>query len=321
MRSSSGRAATGLPVAPVDPSWPGAGVAGTLLVVWHTYREGTETSARIRLQPSRLLNRNASSFNAIISALSSETYARIDERSSDPASENISLLRVSRFLNEHYTIAGSNLFTQDFHVFENQSDLSVRGRFSQRKSLVQLVSGSEKSYLRERSVRIRSQMVKEIANQTEFVEKLDQVGATQVSPRERDILSRNLLSDFSYRPEREWEIGFAFQVGRSEDRFGGKEVTADINVQALKAVYAFLAKGQLRSELKREEVLVSATDPTRILPFELTEGRFVGKTYIWSLAIEYRLTNNVQLTVDYRGRTEGGRPPVHIARAEAKAFF
>jgi hypothetical protein len=282
-----------------------------------------KTSARIRLQPARLLNRHASSLNALLSALSSETYARIDERSSDPVSDNISLLRLSRFLNESYTIAGSNLFTQDFYVFENQSDLSFRGRFSQRKGLVQLVSGSEKSYLRERSMRVRSQLVKEIANQTEFVDKLDQVGAAQTSPRERDIQSRNLLSDFSYRPEREWEIGFGFQVGRSEDRFGGKEVSADVNVQLVRVVYAFLGKGQLRSELKREEILLggAAADPTRILPYELTEGRVVGKTYLWSLAMEYRLTNNVQLTVDYRGRTEGGRPPVHIARAEAKAFF
>jgi len=281
------------------------------------------TSVRIRLQPGRIVNRSASTLNTLLAAVSGESYVRIDERSSDPTADNISLLRLSRFLNDQYTIAGSNLFTQDFHVFENQSDLSLRGRFSQRRGLVQLVSGSERSYLRERSVRVRSQLVKEIANQTEFMEKLDQVAATQTSPRERDIISQNLISDFSYRPEREWEIGFGFQVGESEDHFGGSTVSAETNVQMLRAVYAFLGKGQARGEMKREEVILGGTSnvPGRVLPFELTEGRVEGKTYLWSLAMDYRITNNIQLTVDYRGRTEGGRPPVHTARAEAKAFF
>ena len=75
--------------------------------------------------------------------------------------------------------------------------------------------------------------------------------------------------------------------------------------------------------MKREEIDLTgvSNDPARVLPYELTGGRVAGKTYLWSLAMDYRLTNNIQLTVDYRGRTEGGRPPVHIARAEAKAFF
>jgi len=282
-----------------------------------------KTSMRFRLQPARILNRTSSALNAVLSAVSSETYIRIDERSSDPVTRHITLLRLSHFLNDQYTIAGSSLFTQDFHVFENQPDLSFRGRLSQRKSLMQLVSGSERSYFRERSLRVRSQLVQEIANQTEFIEKLDRVDATQASPRERDILSQNLVSDFSYRPEREWEVGFGFQVGRSEDRYGGGSVIADVNVQSARIVFAFLGKGQMRGEMKREEIDLTgvSNDPARVLPYELTGGRVAGKTYLWSLAMDYRLTNNIQLTVDYRGRTEGGRPPVHIARAEAKAFF
>ncbi len=282
-----------------------------------------KTSIRIRLQPARVLSSARSGVNSFLSALSTETYARIDERSSDPVAENISLLRLSHFLNDQNTIAGSNIFTQDFHVFENHADLSFRARFSQRRSLVQLVSGSERSYLRERSIRIRSQLVREIANQTEYINRLDQVDATQQSSRERDIVSQTLLSDFSYRPEREWEIGFVLQVGRSEDRFSGDNVVSDGNAQSIRAVYAFLGKGQLRVEAKREEIVLtgSPNDPARILPYELTEGRSVGKTFLWSLALDYRLTNNIQLTLDYRGRTEGGRPAIHNARAEAKAFF
>jgi hypothetical protein len=46
-----------------------------------------------------------------------------------------------------------------------------------------------------------------------------------------------------------------------------------------------------------------------------------GKTWLWRAALDYRLTNFVQASLNYDGRSEGGRPPVHTGRAEVRAFF
>jgi len=46
-----------------------------------------------------------------------------------------------------------------------------------------------------------------------------------------------------------------------------------------------------------------------------------GKTWLWRAALEYRLTNFVQASLNYDGRSEGGRSPVHTGRAEVRAFF
>jgi hypothetical protein len=42
---------------------------------------------------------------------------------------------------------------------------------------------------------------------------------------------------------------------------------------------------------------------------------------LWSVAFDYRVTQFIQATMNYDGRTEGGRSPVHTARAEVRAFF
>jgi hypothetical protein len=282
-----------------------------------------KSSLRVRFQPARIL-RNASTFwERVLKSLSSETYLRVEENSSDPDTKHIYLMNFKYFQNDTTTISGSSLAQQDLFLFENDPMLSFRFRYSQTDGFVQLVSSGERSLLREQSVRIRSQLGVEIGNQTDLVNKLDRVLSSEPSSRERDITSNSLTSDFSYRPEIRWEIGFNFLVTRSVDNFNLGNTTADINGQGIRVTYGLLGAGQLRSEFSREEVLVSniRPDPVRGIPFELTNGDAIGKNYLWQLAFDYRINQNMQVSLQYNGRSEGGRQPVHLARAEARAFF
>jgi hypothetical protein len=282
-----------------------------------------KASTRLRLRPARLIGSSQSLLASVVRSISTETYVRVDEKSSEPLTHRIYLLHLSRFQNPATTISGSNQLQQDLHLMEDRPDLSLRFRFNQRKGLIQYVGSIERSYLRERSVRIRSQLIPEIGNTTEFINKRDRVLASVPNTRERDLLSNALSSDFSYRPLPRWEIGFRFDVSQVVDEFQALNTTADINEQSVRLVYAFAGLGQLRGEIKREEVvLTNATVvPGRIVPYEFTGGRVIGKTFLWQLAADYRITQNVQMSVHYSGRVEGQRPAVHTARVEARAFF
>jgi len=281
-----------------------------------------KSSVRARFHPSRILN--ISSFlGSILSPVSTETYVRVDERSSDPITENVYFLRLGTFLNSQYTISGSQLVTQDVHLYENQTFFSSRLHFSQRSGFLQLVTSAEESYSRERSVRVRSQLISEMGNESEFIERVDRLASKETGPRDRDLRSYVFSSDFSYRPEREWEIGFRFQLETTTDRLGGDHAVADVNEQSIRAVYGFLRKGQLRAEIAREEAILSrpSSNPQRTYPYEFTQGRVFGKSFLWTLNFDYRITQNIQMSLHYNGRAEGERTPIHFVRAEAKAFF
>jgi hypothetical protein len=282
-----------------------------------------KSSMRLRIQPARILRDVSTFWERTLKALSSETYLRVEENSSDPMTRHIYLMNFKYFQNDSTTISGSSQVQQDLFLFENDPSLSFRFRYNQSNGFVQLVSSGERSLLREQSVRVRSQLGVEIGNQTDFVNKLDRVISSVPSSRERDITSNSLTSDFSYKPEIQWEIGFNFSVTRSVDNFAMGNTTADINGQGLRVTYGLLGAGQLRSEFSREEVSVSniRPDPIRGIPFELTNGDAIGKNYLWQLAFDYRINQNMQVSLQYNGRSEGGRPPVHLARAEARAFF
>jgi hypothetical protein len=282
-----------------------------------------KASVRLRLQPARLVTSPLTGMQKFLKAISSETYLRVDENSSDPDTKQIYLLNFNHFLNDQTTIAGSNQITQDVFLFENDPALSLRFRFDERRGLTQFVSSTERSYLQERSVRIRSQLVSEIGNQTDIINKTDRVDASSPSNRERDLESNALLSTFSYRPVPQWEAGFNFGFTAIVNHFGGMDATASINELGLTAVRSFPGIGQLRAEITREEVTTEnlVVDALHPLPYEFTEGKALGKSYLWQVTFDYRITANLQLSLNYNGRSEGGRAPVHLGRMEARAFF
>ena len=278
-----------------------------------------KTSMRTRIVPRLFLGNESGFLRDIASMLTAETYVRVEEKSTERDLKQIYLLHFSKFQQDSTTITGATLFTQDLNLWEGQAAFSARLRYSQRTGLNRMSEGIERSYARERSVRLRWQLVREISNQVDLVNKIDRVASAEPSNRLRDIMSNTATFDLSYRPEQNVEVGMKFDIGQSTDRLPTPEVIADLNAQSLRCVYAFQGAGQARAEVSREEIRLGNLSQT--LPFELTGGRVEGKTWLWRAAFDYRVTQFIQASMNYDGRSEGGRSPVHTARAEVRAFF
>src|SRR4030095_10772865 len=106
----------------------------------------------------------------------------------------------------------------------------------------------ERSYSREQSIRIRSQLVREVSEQIDFVRRTDQTSNTEFMDRTHDVLSNGLIFDLSYRPEQIIEIGFKIELAASTNRTPGAMADADLNSEALRGVYSFSGFGQARVE-------------------------------------------------------------------------
>jgi len=277
-----------------------------------------KTSTRWKIYFSKIFN-NSSLISALLSPLSTETFWRVEENSREEDYKKIYFLDFSAFQNPEKTIRGSNFLQQDLFLFENNRELSFRLRFTQTKSMSQYSGGLEKAYNRERSLRIRFKMVKELSNQTDIVNRTDNVEAPQNSNRKRLISDNNINTDFSYTPARNIEVGFRIKVGRSTDEFPENPTIIDLNGQALRFILSLAGSGRLRIEIERNELISNNSE--NFLPFELTGGNFIGKNYFWRLNFDYRLASYLQSTVSYDGRLQGGNRAIHTARAEVRAYF
>ncbi|MBI9072690.1 MAG: hypothetical protein JEY94_13905 [Melioribacteraceae bacterium] len=256
---------------------------------------------------------------ALLNPVSTETFVRVSENSKETDTKKIYLLNFSSFQNAETTVRGSNLFQQDIILFKNSSSFSLRFRYLERKNLSQFAGGVESGYYNEKSIRTRWKLVKEISNQTEYLYKIDNVAAPITSNRARNVFSSNISSDFSYRPYGKLEIGFKLKYARTEDSFPSEPTIIDINEQTIRINYSLAGKGRVRIEAERKELLSDA-DPVNI-PFEVTNGNRLGKNYFWRLNFDYRIASNLQSSVSYQGRIQGGSDTIHTMRAEVKAYF
>lgn len=277
-----------------------------------------KTNTRWKLNFSQIVG-NETFLEKIISSLSTETVWRVEENSKEKDLAKIYLMNFQYFLNDSTTIQGSNFFQQDLFIFENKKDLSFRFRYNQRKSLSQFSGGLETGYNRERSFRIRFKMIEEISNQTDFVNEIDNLIAPVFSNRNRKIESNNLISDFSYRPQRNIEVGFKIKTGKNTDYYPQIPTEININSQSIRFNFSLVSSGRLRIEFERFELLTKQS--SNYLPFELTEGNVIGKNYFLRLNFDYRFTANLQANASYDGRLQGKGKIIHTMRAEVRAFF
>ncbi len=251
--------------------------------------------------------------------LSTETLIRLQENSKEENTKKIYLLHLSSFQNEATTIRGSDFIQQDFFLFENNQELSIRLRYVERNSLNQFAGGVERGYNRERSMRIRFQMVQEISNQTEIINETDNVSAPVNSNRRREVISNSFNTDFSYRPIAIIEVGFRFRFAETTDELPVNATIININSQSMRFNLSLTGKGRLRVEFERNE-LVSNTEQN-FIPFEVTKGNLIGKNFFWRLNFDYRISTHLQSTISYDGRMQGGGRAIHTARAEVRAYF
>jgi len=280
-----------------------------------------KTSSRIRITPSRFLKQSDSFFENALKILSSETYARFEERSTERNITKIYLLNPDYLFRPSTMQYGFQYLQQDIFFFENNPAYSFRFRYNQRKGLSQYSLGLEQNYSRERSIRSRFQVANDISNQTDIIFKNDNALSSSLLNQSRQIVSTILTTDFSYRPEQNIEIGFKIDNSQSEDWFSPQPVTVDFNGQTIRTVFSFQNNGQIRGEFSREEVLIKNQPATYSTPYELTSGRDIGKNYLWTLSSEYRIGGNMQFSLYYSGRTTPRSGVVHNGRIEVRAYF
>lgn len=255
----------------------------------------------------------------LLSPLTTETFWRVEEKNSHQDQKKIYLLNFNYFQNDQWTIYGNNSFQQDIYLFENNEMVNLRFRFNQRRGLAKYSLSTERNYYRERSIRLRWQLIKEIINTIEYENKTDRLSAEILNYRVRNLKGNFISSDWLYKPDRRVEIGFKIRLGKYENRQLSTIDLSNINIQGVRFSYSFNEKGILRSEILREEVVFEGKGEN--IPYELTEGRIIGKTYLWRFGAEYRITNFIQTSLGYDGRKEGRYKIIHQMRGEVRAFF
>jgi hypothetical protein len=278
-----------------------------------------QSSIALNFVPSRFITQGSSVLKTIMNNLTFDSYLSVAEKSKDPVQKNIYLLKFSTFQNDINTITGATTIQQDIGIFENYDYFGVKLRFVQRKGFNQFFSGNERVLDVERTARLRLSFTPDLALVTDYVTEIERNLAPGIEIRNWNINTEGVTSEIIYKPNTSVEAGFKVQLKRANDFYPVVPTQADINVQTFRLTYSFSGKGTLRSEISRNEALISVNPA--FVPFDLTKGLVIGKSYFWTMNFEYRISNFIQATINYFGRAEDRSKVIHTGTAEIRAFF
>lgn len=279
-----------------------------------------KSSARLNLKPSKYFYISSGGILAsIYNNLSTETLIRIDEKSKDPTTSDIYLMRLSNFLNDSNTVLGTQYLQQDVNLFENNPLYSLRFRFTQQKGLSQYSSGNERAYLNTKDIKARLGFTRDLTLQLQYIRKTDRNIAPTASIRNRNISSNAFNTDIGYIPIKQIESGLEMNFITADDIYPDVPTNAKINQQIFRFIFSFATVGRVRFEAERYEVIFNTS--TQSFPYELTNGHVEGKSYYIRVFFDYSFGKNLQASVSYDGRSEGQRRVMHLGKAQVTAFF
>jgi len=148
------------------------------------------------------------------------------------------------------------------------------------------------------------------------------------STSQSDLLAgRNYaIDDQSAAPKLTWQpntrmrgmVRFKFTEKQNKEELGDERA----EIRDLGAEFRFNAagKGTLQMNANLVDISYDGTVDSS-LGTEMLSGLKPGTNVTWSLAIQRRLSDHLQVDLTYNGRSSPGAPAVHVGGAQVRAFF
>ncbi len=143
-----------------------------------------------------------------------------------------------------------------------------------------------------------------------------------------DLLQgRNFAIDLrSTRPRITWQpttslrtvVQFKYTEKKNSKEFGGEQAT--VRDLGLEVRYNIAGKGSIQLNGNLIDILYGG-EQNSPLGNEMLNGLKPGTNATWSLSIQRRLSDHLQIDLTYNGRKSEGNPTIHVGGAQVRAFF
>ncbi len=293
-----------------------------------------KSNFRLHIDPKDLfgLQNPTNWMQSVLANISSESYIKLEETSTDTVPSDIYFFRLSHFRNDSTTVNGNFEIGQDFNIMENNSEESYRLHFLERESAAQYNTGLENSFQAERSIRGRFRPSFEFSNETTVTSTTDESSGDSLSVNPpHNTSSLGVSTDWSYHPiGSKFDYGAVAAFSRAIEHSFSPELTGLSDAFTLRTSYALETRTRIRAQVERDELTLSQVPSDAVtLPYTLTQGKSVGATWVWSVALDYQFGSGIVATIAYDGRNEaadllgtsGQRVTINNARAEVRANF
>ncbi|MCB2201105.1 hypothetical protein KQI63_17030 [bacterium] len=245
---------------------------------------------------------------SLVTQLEAQEITRWD-RSSD-----IYLLRLTNFQTDS-TVNGRLFLRQEMYLFRPSRTFNARIRYEAEQRLTNLyLTGAERNGRDAWNLRTRHALGRDFDLENEGRYERRTKDFARRSTVDRFELNR-LSSEVTWRLSRIWKL--SWQTRGLLDRELGSGT--DVQGLGLRPAVTWALRERGRVTLDFEALWIEA--PVAVIPYDLADGRPVGRNGRGNLRADYRLGGNMTARAVYTVRLDANRDPIHLARVEVNAFF
>lgn len=181
-----------------------------------------------------------------------------------------------------------------------------------------LVNGFESRSLSQAGLNLRWNFYKSFSLNL----KAEQGSKTSVSEfftsRDYDIDHLEFLPEISYQPGPVLRISIQFRYRDNTNTAGSersmiRDLGAELNYRVVNRGTLLLKANYISIDYNGEE--------NSSLGFEMLEGLSTGENATWNLSYQQNISNHLQLSLMYDGRSSPGAPVVHVGSMQLRAYF
>ncbi|MFH1681923.1 MAG: hypothetical protein ABIH26_14945 [Candidatus Eisenbacteria bacterium] len=268
-----------------------------------------EVGATVRIEPGR---RKGSASERWWERLGSETFVRVQERSTTEDRADLLLLRPGAFQRNDATIRGSTVLRQEFRWTDPRSEGSVRLRFQREdREENEYESQNRDDLIRTFLVRGMAPLGDRVAGELEWNRRLEEERSND--ERAVDLSGDDWKATLLYDPTPRWRFRFpvAYQAEREAVR---DETVRSVRVEP-EAALNLAARSRLDAGLAWVRFLEEEIDRGGSFLRNRREG------IRWRLQFAYEWNTVLSSTVAYSGENLKGEEISQQFRAEMRAFF
>ncbi|MCB2213127.1 hypothetical protein KQI52_13520 [bacterium] len=242
------------------------------------------------------------------------TQLEAQEITSWPDPADIYLLNLSAFQSDS-TVEGRLTLRQDVYLFRSSRNGNLRFRYLAEKRLANLYLTGAERYARDKLSalgRLPLSRTLDLETEASYERLTKQLARRNSTDRFRLLRFSN---QFGWRPNSTWRLTLRLGGLLDHDIAAGEDVSGLSLTPGL--VYAVRERGRISGDFEALWVQSNLTT----IPYELANGRPVGRNGRGNLRAEYQLGDHLTGRATYSVRLDEGREPIHVGRMEISAFF
>ncbi|MEP7259358.1 MAG: hypothetical protein ABI687_13245, partial [Flavitalea sp.] len=142
--------------------------------------------------------------------------------------------------------------------------------------------------------------------------------------RNYEITQRSLEPRISLTKGANFRVIFGYKYGEKNNSTGNLEKSLS-NAANTEIKYNILQNASLLGKFSFNNIKFSSnqgtTNTNSTASYIILDGLLPGKNFLWNLDLSKRLSNNLEMNIQYEGRKPGSARTVHIGRASLRALL